>query len=138
MERSQIEHIEQRLLRERTRALRSLGRAPGFAALATTSSGMANAMGVHDQHTTRDQLVAHVAALTATGGLLLVGIALRLLRLHRLNLLHRPNLLPRPKLLVWRRRKNNPPPKSPTFPFLQQENPAWNSAMRSSRDFSMP
>lgn len=39
--------------------------AMGFQALATTSSGMANALGVHDQHATRDQLVEHVAALVA-------------------------------------------------------------------------
>lgn len=39
--------------------------AMGFRALATTSSGMANALGVHDQRATRDQLVAHVAAMVA-------------------------------------------------------------------------
>jgi 2-methylisocitrate lyase-like PEP mutase family enzyme len=39
--------------------------AMGFQALATTSSGMANAIGRHDQQVTRDELVAHVAALVA-------------------------------------------------------------------------
>jgi 2-methylisocitrate lyase-like PEP mutase family enzyme len=39
--------------------------AMGFSALATTSSGMANAIGRHDQQVTRDELVAHVAALVA-------------------------------------------------------------------------
>lgn len=37
----------------------------GFAALATTSSGFAATLGKQDQHVTRDELVAHVAALTA-------------------------------------------------------------------------
>ncbi|GIF04337.1 isocitrate lyase/PEP mutase family protein [Actinoplanes siamensis] len=37
----------------------------GFAALATTSSGFAATLGKPDQHVTRDELVAHVAALTA-------------------------------------------------------------------------
>ncbi|WP_305787082.1 isocitrate lyase/PEP mutase family protein [Symbioplanes lichenis] len=37
----------------------------GFPALATTSSGFAAALGRADQHVTRDELVAHVAALTA-------------------------------------------------------------------------
>src|SRR5690349_8786528 len=37
----------------------------GFAALATTSSGFAATLGRQDQHVTRDELVAHVAALTA-------------------------------------------------------------------------
>jgi len=37
----------------------------GFAALATTSSGLAATLGKHDQQVTRDELVAHVAALTA-------------------------------------------------------------------------
>ncbi|MCP3938677.1 MAG: isocitrate lyase/phosphoenolpyruvate mutase family protein [Actinomycetia bacterium] len=37
----------------------------GFKALATTSSGFAGALGVHDQETTLDQLVDHVADLTA-------------------------------------------------------------------------
>ena len=37
----------------------------GFAALATTSSGFAATLGRADQHVTRDELVAHVAALTA-------------------------------------------------------------------------
>jgi 2-methylisocitrate lyase-like PEP mutase family enzyme len=39
--------------------------AMGFSAVATTSSGMANALGRHDQHTSRAQLVAHVEALVA-------------------------------------------------------------------------
>ncbi|GLW27358.1 isocitrate lyase/PEP mutase family protein [Actinoplanes regularis] len=39
--------------------------AMGFAALATTSSGFAATLGRQDQHVTRDELVAHVAALTA-------------------------------------------------------------------------
>ncbi len=37
----------------------------GFVALATTSSGFAATLGRLDQHTTRDELVAHVAAITA-------------------------------------------------------------------------
>ncbi|MEV6302305.1 isocitrate lyase/phosphoenolpyruvate mutase family protein [Actinoplanes sp. NPDC051861] len=37
----------------------------GFAALATTSSGLAASLGKLDQQVTRDELVAHVAALTA-------------------------------------------------------------------------
>jgi 2-methylisocitrate lyase-like PEP mutase family enzyme len=37
----------------------------GFAALATTSSGLAATLGRGDQQVTRDELVAHVAALTA-------------------------------------------------------------------------
>jgi 2-methylisocitrate lyase-like PEP mutase family enzyme len=37
----------------------------GFVALATTSSGFAASIGKHDQHVTRDELVAHVAALCA-------------------------------------------------------------------------
>lgn len=37
----------------------------GFAALATTSSGHAASLGKQDQHVTREELVAHVAALTA-------------------------------------------------------------------------
>ncbi|MEV6848507.1 isocitrate lyase/phosphoenolpyruvate mutase family protein [Actinoplanes sp. NPDC051411] len=37
----------------------------GFAALATTSSGFAASLGRGDQHVTRDELVAHVATLTA-------------------------------------------------------------------------
>src|SRR5829696_5991982 len=37
----------------------------GFAALATTSSGFAASLGRRDQRVTRDELVAHVAALTA-------------------------------------------------------------------------
>ncbi|AEV82911.1 2-methylisocitrate lyase [Actinoplanes sp. SE50] len=37
----------------------------GFAALATTSSGFAATLGKLDQQVTRDELVAHVAALTA-------------------------------------------------------------------------
>jgi 2-methylisocitrate lyase-like PEP mutase family enzyme len=37
----------------------------GFPALATTSSGFAATLGRGDQHVTRDELVAHVAALTA-------------------------------------------------------------------------
>ncbi|GIF12160.1 isocitrate lyase/PEP mutase family protein [Actinoplanes teichomyceticus] len=37
----------------------------GFAALATTSSGFAATLGKPDQHVTRDELVAHVAALSA-------------------------------------------------------------------------
>jgi len=36
----------------------------GFPALATTSSGFAATLGRADQHVTRDELVAHVAALT--------------------------------------------------------------------------
>ncbi|ASW56301.1 isocitrate lyase/phosphoenolpyruvate mutase family protein [Plantactinospora sp. KBS50] len=37
----------------------------GFPALATTSSGFAASLGRADQHVTRDELVAHVGALTA-------------------------------------------------------------------------
>ncbi|WIM98373.1 isocitrate lyase/phosphoenolpyruvate mutase family protein [Actinoplanes oblitus] len=37
----------------------------GFPALATTSSGFAATLGRRDQHVTRDELVAHVATLTA-------------------------------------------------------------------------
>ncbi|MEV8507743.1 isocitrate lyase/phosphoenolpyruvate mutase family protein [Actinoplanes sp. NPDC051475] len=37
----------------------------GFPALATTSSGFAASLGRGDQHVTREELVAHVAALTA-------------------------------------------------------------------------
>jgi 2-methylisocitrate lyase-like PEP mutase family enzyme len=37
----------------------------GFAAVATTSSGLAASLGRADQRVTRDELVAHVAALTA-------------------------------------------------------------------------
>jgi 2-methylisocitrate lyase-like PEP mutase family enzyme len=37
--------------------------AMGFSALATTSSGLANSIGRHDQQVTRDELVAHVASL---------------------------------------------------------------------------
>jgi 2-methylisocitrate lyase-like PEP mutase family enzyme len=37
----------------------------GFAALATTSSGLAASLGKQDQQVTRDELVAHVAAVTA-------------------------------------------------------------------------
>jgi 2-methylisocitrate lyase-like PEP mutase family enzyme len=37
----------------------------GFQALATTSSGLAASLGKRDQHVTRDELVNHVAALTA-------------------------------------------------------------------------
>src|SRR6188508_2939342 len=37
--------------------------AMGFSALATTSSGFAASLGLPDQHVTRDQLVAHVAAI---------------------------------------------------------------------------
>lgn len=39
--------------------------AMGFVALATTSSGFAATLGRHDQHVTRDELVAHVAAITS-------------------------------------------------------------------------
>lgn len=39
--------------------------AMGFAAIATTSSGHAASLGRKDQHVTRDELVAHVAALSA-------------------------------------------------------------------------
>ena len=39
--------------------------AAGFQALATTSSGLAAALGKQDQTVTRDELVAHVCALTA-------------------------------------------------------------------------
>lgn len=41
----------------------------GFAALATTSSGFAATLGRGDQHVTRDELVAHVATLTAAVGI---------------------------------------------------------------------
>src|SRR6476619_2286672 len=44
-----------------TRLLTSLG----FEALATTSAGLAWALGRNDQHVTRDELVAHVAELAA-------------------------------------------------------------------------
>ena len=37
----------------------------GFEALATTSAGFAWALGKHDQQVSRDELVAHVAALAA-------------------------------------------------------------------------
>jgi 2-methylisocitrate lyase-like PEP mutase family enzyme len=37
----------------------------GFPALATTSSGLAASLGKHDQHLSRDELVAHVESLTA-------------------------------------------------------------------------
>jgi 2-methylisocitrate lyase-like PEP mutase family enzyme len=37
----------------------------GFEALATTSAGFAWSIGKHDQHVSRDELVAHVASLTA-------------------------------------------------------------------------
>ena len=37
----------------------------GYQAMATTSSGFAWSLGLDDQQTTRDQLIAHVAALTA-------------------------------------------------------------------------
>ncbi|MBM2616060.1 isocitrate lyase/phosphoenolpyruvate mutase family protein [Actinoplanes sp. LDG1-06] len=40
----------------------------GFPALATTSSGLAATLGKKDQQVTRDELVAHVAALTAVIG----------------------------------------------------------------------
>jgi 2-methylisocitrate lyase-like PEP mutase family enzyme len=40
----------------------------GFAALATTSSGYAASLGRGDQQTTRDELLAHTAALTAALG----------------------------------------------------------------------
>jgi 2-methylisocitrate lyase-like PEP mutase family enzyme len=40
----------------------------GFVALATTSSGLAASLGKLDQQVTRDELVAHVAALTAAVG----------------------------------------------------------------------
>jgi 2-methylisocitrate lyase-like PEP mutase family enzyme len=40
----------------------------GFAALATTSSGLAASLGKRDQQVTRDELVAHVAAVTAVIG----------------------------------------------------------------------
>ncbi len=39
--------------------------AAGFEALATTSAGFAWALGKLDQHVTRDELVAHVAELSA-------------------------------------------------------------------------
>ncbi|NMO53906.1 isocitrate lyase/phosphoenolpyruvate mutase family protein [Actinoplanes sp. TBRC 11911] len=41
----------------------------GFPALATTSSGFAASIGKADQHVTRDELVAHVAAITAAVGI---------------------------------------------------------------------
>jgi len=41
----------------------------GFPALATTSSGLAASLGKHDQHLTRDELVTHVASLTAAVGI---------------------------------------------------------------------
>jgi 2-methylisocitrate lyase-like PEP mutase family enzyme len=41
----------------------------GFPALATTSSGFAASLGKADQHVTRDELVAHVAAITAAVGI---------------------------------------------------------------------
>ena len=41
----------------------------GFPALATTSAGFAWALGKHDQQVTRDELVDHVAALTAATSL---------------------------------------------------------------------
>ena len=41
----------------------------GFEALATTSAGFAWALGKHDQKVTRDELVAHVAAVTAATSL---------------------------------------------------------------------
>jgi len=41
----------------------------GFPALATTSSGLAASLGKRDQQVTRPELVAHVAALTATVGI---------------------------------------------------------------------
>ena len=40
----------------------------GFPALATTSSGLAASLGKHDQNLSRDELVAHVASLTAAIG----------------------------------------------------------------------
>ncbi|MEV0901350.1 isocitrate lyase/phosphoenolpyruvate mutase family protein [Actinoplanes sp. NPDC049802] len=40
----------------------------GFSALATTSSGLAATLGKLDQQVTRDELVAHVAAVTAGAG----------------------------------------------------------------------
>jgi len=40
----------------------------GFPALATTSAGLAANLGKHDQHLGRDELVLHVAALTAAIG----------------------------------------------------------------------
>jgi 2-methylisocitrate lyase-like PEP mutase family enzyme len=40
----------------------------GFPALATTSSGLAASLGKHDQHLSRDELVSHVASLTAEIG----------------------------------------------------------------------
>jgi 2-methylisocitrate lyase-like PEP mutase family enzyme len=43
------------------RVLESLG----FPALATTSSGLAATLGKHDQHLSRDELVVHVASITA-------------------------------------------------------------------------
>lgn len=72
------------LLRERFRALHESGtfllpnpwdvgsgrllESLGFVALATTSSGLAASLGKLDQQVTRDELVAHVAALTAAVG----------------------------------------------------------------------
>jgi 2-methylisocitrate lyase-like PEP mutase family enzyme len=41
----------------------------GFPALATTSSGLAASLGKRDQQVTRDELVAHVAAVTAAIGI---------------------------------------------------------------------
>ena len=41
----------------------------GFPALATTSAGLAWALGKHDQQVTRDELVAHVAALSGAASL---------------------------------------------------------------------
>jgi len=41
----------------------------GFEALATTSAGFAWSLGKHDQQVTRDELVAHVASLTAATAL---------------------------------------------------------------------
>lgn len=37
----------------------------GFRAIATTSAGLAASLGKHDQHLTRDELVAHVASLAS-------------------------------------------------------------------------
>jgi 2-methylisocitrate lyase-like PEP mutase family enzyme len=47
-----------------TSARHALLASAGFEALATTSAGFAWSLGKHDQHVTRDELVAHVAALT--------------------------------------------------------------------------
>jgi len=41
----------------------------GFPALATTSAGFAWGLGKHDQQVTRDELVAHVAAVAAATSL---------------------------------------------------------------------